>query len=371
MIEKEPSEVSVGRVDFVHQWPASRVVFGPGKISVAASEAARFGTRFAVIHDPTAQSAADRVASDARGGVCARIGEVAQHVPVQAVTEAVAIVREARAEVLICIGGGSATGLAKGVARELGLPLVAVPTTYAGSEMTSIWGHTEGGKKTTGRAETVRPRTVVYDPELTLDLPPAISVTSGVNAIAHCVEAMYAPESSPMTRVAAAEGIRSMSRALPGILDEPRDVGVRGFALRGAWLSGWSLEVSTTGLHHKLCHILGGLLDLPHSPLHTVLLPYAVAHIAPAAEAETRIVLESLGLTGPVTDAGGLIWEHHRLLGAPASLAEIGMREADVERTIAEASAALADRPLPPRPIGASGLRDVILTAFKGDRPAA
>ncbi|MEU2742842.1 maleylacetate reductase [Streptomyces sp. NPDC007095] len=371
MIENEPSVSSAGLAGFVHEWPASRVVFGPGVISVAASEAARYGSRIAVIHDPTAQSAADRVTADAGGGVCARISEVVQHVPVHAVGKAVATIRDARAEVLMCIGGGSATGLAKGVARDLELPLVAVPTTYAGSEMTSIWGLTEGGRKTTGRAATVRPRTVVYDPELTLDLPTAISVTSGINAIAHCVEALYAHGSSPLTRLAAAEGIRFMARALPSILERPRDVGARGFALRGAWLSGWSLEVSTTGLHHKLCHILGGLLDLPHSPLHTVLLPYTVAHIAPAAVAETRTVLESLGITGPVTDAGGLIWDHHRLLGAPTSLAGIGMREADVDPAIAEASAVLADRALPPRPAGPSDLRDLIRAAFNGDRPAA
>lgn len=370
MIEIEPSVSSAGLAGFVHEWPASRVVFGPGVISVAASEAVRYGSRIAVIHDPTAKSAADRVTADAGGGVCARISEVVQHVPVHAVDEAVAIIRNARAEVLICIGGGSATGLAKGVARDLELPLVAVPTTYAGSEMTSIWGLTEGGRKTTGRATTVRPRTVVYDPELTLGLPTAISVTSGINAIAHCVEALYASDSSPLTRLAAAEGIRSMTRALPSILERPHDVGARAFALRGAWLSGWSLEVSTTGLHHKLCHVLGGLLNLPHSPLHTVLLPYTVAHITPAAVAETQIVLESLGITGLVTDAGGLIWEHHRLLGAPTSLAAIGMRETDLDRAIAEASAVLADRALPPRPAGPADLHDLIQAAFNGDRPA-
>ncbi|MGI5144072.1 MULTISPECIES: maleylacetate reductase [unclassified Streptomyces] len=370
MIEIEPSVSSAGLAGFVHEWPASRVVFGPGVISVAASEAVRYGSRIAVIHDPTAKSAADQVTADAGGRVCARIGEVLQHVPIHAVSEAVAIIQDARAEVLICIGGGSATGLAKAVARDLELPLVAVPTTYAGSEMTSIWGLTQGGRKTTGRATTVRPRTVVYDPELTLGLPTAISVTSGINAIAHCVEALYASDSSPLTRLAAAEGIRSMAQALPTILERPHDIDARAYALRGAWLSGWSLEVSTTGLHHKLCHVLGGMLNLPHSPLHTVLLPYTVAHITPAAVAETQTVLESLGITGLVTDAGGLIWEHHRLLGAPTSLAAIGMRETDLDPAIAEVSAVLADRALPPRPAGPADLHDLIRAAFNGNRPA-
>lgn len=371
MNENDPSLPSAELTGFVHEWPASRVVFGPGLISVAAREASRYGDRIAVIHDPTAQSAADRLTADAAGGVCARIGEVVQHVPVHAVDKAVTTIRDARAGVLVCIGGGSATGLAKGVARKLELPLVAIPTTYAGSEMTSIWGMTQDGKKTTGRATAVRPRTVVYDPELTLDLPAEISVTSGINAIAHCVEALYAHDASPLTRLTAAEGIRSMARALPTILERPREVSARSFALRGAWLSGWSLEVATTGLHHKLCHVLGGLLDLPHSPLHTVLLPYTVAHLAPSAVTDTQAVLESLGITGPVSDAGGLIWDLHRLLAAPTALAGIGMREADVDVAVAAASAVLADLPLPPRPVTASDLRDLIREAFDGNRPAS
>ncbi len=370
MIEIEPSVSSAGFADFVHEWPASRVVFGPGVISAAATEAVRHGSRIAIIHDPTAKSAADRVTADAGGRVCARIGEVLQHVPLHAVNEAVALIQDARTEVLICIGGGSATGLAKAIARNLELPLVAVPTTYAGSEMTSIWGLTQDGKKTTGRATTVRPCTVLYDPELTLGLPTAISVTSGINAIAHCVEALYASDSSPLTQLAAAEGIRSMAQALPTILDQPHDINARTYALRGAWLSGWSLEVSTTGLHHKLCHVLGGMLNLPHSPLHTVLLPYTIAHNTPAAVTETQTILHNLGITGPVTDAGGLIWEHQRLLGAPTSLAAIGMQQTDLDPAITETSAALAGHTLSPRAAGPTDLHDLIRAAFHGNRPA-
>jgi maleylacetate reductase len=204
---------------------------------------------------------------------------------------------------------------------------------------------------------------------LTVGLPVPISVTSGINATAHCVEALYAPDTSPLTMLAAAEGIRAMATALPRVIAEPADVDARGLALRGAWLSGWSLEVSSTSLHHKLCHVLGGLLDLPHSPLHTVVLPYAVAHVAPSALLAMRVLLESLGVSGAAWDAGGLLWEHHAELGAPTSLAMIGMREDDLDRAVDAAVAALAGQPLVPRSITGDQLRRLITNAWHGERP--
>ncbi|MET7992131.1 maleylacetate reductase [Amycolatopsis sp. NPDC005232] len=356
-------------MQFIHEWPASRVVFGPGRIAAVAAEVARHGDRVVVINDRVAGAPADRITAELGSSAVLRVPEVVQHVPAGTVAAAVSAVRSARAEVIVCVGGGSATGLAKGIARELALPVVAVPTTYAGSEMTSIWGLTENGLKTTGRAEIVRPRTVVYDPELTLGLPTAISLTSGINAIAHCVEALYAADSSPLGRLTAAEGIRSMSGALPVLLAEPRNLEARGLALRGAWLSGWALEVSSTGLHHKLCHVLGGLFDLPHSPLHTVLLPYVVTHLAPAAPDRTRLLLDSLGLPGSTIDAGGLIWDLHRKLGVPASLADIGLRMTDLDLAITRSVAALAGGPFPPRPASPGDLEHLLRTAVTGDRP--
>jgi alcohol dehydrogenase class IV len=286
------------------------------------------------------------------------------------VTAASAAAGRAEVDVIVCVGGGSATGLAKGIARTLGLPIVAVPTTYARSAMTSIWGLTEEGTKTTGRAERVRPRTVVYDPELTVGLPVTLSVTSGINAIAHCVEALYAPGASPLTVIVAAEGVRAMAAALPRLIIEPGDLDARELALRGAWLSGWSLEVSSTSLHHKLCHVLGGLLDLPHSPLHTVILPYAVAHVAPSAPEAMRVLLDSLDVTGEPDDAGGILWDRHAGLDAPTSLAAIGMPEADLDRAVDACTAALAGKPLAPRAISSEDLRCLIAMAWRGDRPS-
>jgi maleylacetate reductase len=359
-----------GTDDFVHDWPDSRVVFGTGRIHRVADEVRVLGSRALMINDPAAAAPARQVADALGAAVCARITEVAQHVPVPSVTAAVAAAVDTHADVLVCIGGGSSTGLAKGVARELGLPIVAVPTTYAGSEMTSIWGFTEGGRKTTGRARAVRPRTVVYDPETTAGLPVPLTVTSGVNATAHCVEALYAPRTSPLTTLAAAEGIRAMAVSLPRLVDDPGDVGARTLALRGAWLSGWVLEVSSTGLHHKLCHVLGGLLDLPHSPLHTVVLPYAVTHTAPAAPAAMATLLAGIGVDADPADAGGVLWEHHRMLGAPSSLAAIGMRAQDIDRAVDAATKALAAARPTPRDIDRAGLRRLITAAWRGERPS-
>ncbi|ANS32255.1 Maleylacetate reductase 2 (plasmid) [Rhodococcus opacus] len=367
----DPVAAPSGVTEFVHEWPASRVVFGAGRIAAVAGETGRYGTRAIMINTAAARRPAGWLADCIGEHVVARITEVVQHVPVAAVDAAVSTARDTHADVVVCIGGGSATGLAKGIARELDLPIVAVPTTYAGSEMTSIWGLTDKGAKTTGRDPVVRPRTVVYDPELTVDLPAPLTVTSGINATAHCVEALYASDSSPLAQLVAAEGIRSISTALPVLLDTPNDLGARAIAMRGAWLAGWSLEVSTTGLHHKLCHVLGGLLDLPHSPLHTVLLPYAVAHMAPAAPAQTQILLQSLGLDGPLFDAGGLIWEHHRALRTATSLRDIGMRHADLDRAVDMAAAALANSTPSPRPASAKDVRHLITAAWKGQRPAS
>src|SRR6185369_5308698 len=171
-----------------------------------------------------------------------------------------------------------ATGLAKAIALRTGLPQVIVPTTYAGSELTSVLGETAGGRKTTQRTPAVRPETVLYDVSLTLSLPVPVSAASGLNALAHAVEARYAPDANPMTDLLAAEATRLLTSALPRIAADPSDVDARTDALRGAWLAGTCLDAVQMGLHHRLCHHLGGKFGLPHAETHAVLLPYVMAH---------------------------------------------------------------------------------------------
>jgi alcohol dehydrogenase class IV len=193
------------------------------------------------------------------------------HVPTDRAEAARAIARRATADSIVTIGGGSATGLAKAVALDLRLRILAVPTTYAGSEMTPIWGLTEGERKYTGRDPVVQPKTVVYDPLLTLSLPPSIAGPSGMNALAHCAEALYAEGASPITTLMAEEGIRVLSVGLPGVVERPDDIDARADALMGAYLAGAAFAAAGSGLHHKICHVLGGAYDLPHADTHTVI----------------------------------------------------------------------------------------------------
>jgi alcohol dehydrogenase class IV len=248
------------------------------------------------------------------------------------------------------------------MALELSLPIIAIPTTYAGSEVTPIWGITEGGVKQTGRDRRVLPKTVVYDPNLTLSLPVDISATSGMNAIAHCVEALYAPDANPIVSMMAEEGIRALAHSLPILVKAPHDLDARSQALYGAWLAGASLGATQMGLHHKLCHTLGGAFNLPHSPTHTVILPHAVAYNASAAAAAMQRVASALGSS----DAAQGVYDLILRLGAPTSLKQIGMKEEDLD-----AAADLATRyPYAnPAPVTREGIRKLLDDAYYGRRP--
>eukprot|EP01032_Pedospumella_encystans_P003692 gene3692-4368_t len=200
------------------------------------------------------------------------------HVPIETAREAREVARRLDADCAVAIGGGSTTGLGKAIALDSGLPILAIPTTYAGSEMTPIYGITEAGLKKTGKDARVLPRAVIYDPELTLSLPVAMSVTSGINAIAHAAEGLYAVDANPIMDLMAVEGIAALGRALPVLRASAQDVAARGDALYGAWLCGTVLGNVGMALHHKLCHTLGGSFNLPHAETHTIVLPHALAY---------------------------------------------------------------------------------------------
>ena len=236
---------------------AGRAVFGVGSIAKVAEEVQMLGARrVLILTSPSHRDVAGRVAADLGelfSGVC---HNAVMHVPVETAMETRQLATRLQADCCVTIGGGSAIGLGKAVALALRVPIVAVPTSYAGSEMTSIYGITENGKKVTGRDPHVRPKSVVYDPALTLSLPPSLSAASGMNAIAHCVEALYAVDGNPIVSLMAEEGIRALALALPRIAEDPSDVDARSEALYGAWLAGHALEATTMGLHHKICHVL-------------------------------------------------------------------------------------------------------------------
>ena len=299
-----------------------RVVFGPGTVELAASEALALGDRVLLIAGRHERLAAERVRADLGAHLAAAIDEVAQHVPVEVVGPVVRTAGAARAGVLLSIGGGSATGLAKAVARETGLPIVAVPTTYSGSEMTAIWGQSDDSGKTTGRDVRVLPRTVMYDPELTRSMPAGLTAASGMNALAHAVESLYAPDVTELSLMVAEEGIRSLAGSLPRAVADPNDPAGRFDALRGAWLAGWALGSTTMGLHHKLAHVLGGTYRLPHAGVHSALLAQVARFNSAAAPAAFSRSARALGVPTP-SDVAPALFDLVDRVGAPTSLAEL------------------------------------------------
>ncbi|MET7686896.1 maleylacetate reductase [Streptomyces sp. NPDC005483] len=350
--------------DFTYESRPVRVVFRPGAaVSATPGEAEHLGLRRLLVVCGSRGEAVARAVAEALGDSCAGLhAEARMHVPVEDADRAVAVAREAGADGVVAVGGGSSIGLGKAIALRTGLPLIAVPSTYSGSEMTPVWGLTEGGSKRTGRDPKVQPRSVVYDPELTLSLPVPLTVTSGVNALAHAVEALYAPDTSPLIALMAEEGVRAMTEALPRLAGDPADVEARGQALYAAWLCGSCLGSTTMGLHHKLCHALGGTYGLPHAETHTVVLPYALAYNAPEIPGALTVLKRALGTDDPPH----ALWELAGRLGAPRSLAALGLQETD----LAEAAVQVAGQPYAnPRPVTVDGVRAVLEAAFQGRRP--
>jgi maleylacetate reductase len=344
-------------LQFVSEWSRVRVVFGAGSIERLDTELDALGlSRALMLTTPRQDATVEQVRrglGEKLVGVC---DIAAMHVPVDRVRRGVSDVDRVRPDALLAAGGGSPIGLAKAIARERRLPIVAVPTTYAGSEMTSIWGTTTGDTKTTGRDPAVVPRLVIYDPVLTLALPSETSAASGMNAIAHAVETMYAPNASPIASAAAEEAIRILGRALPLVAANPRDLDARTLALRGAHAAGLSLELAAMGLHHKLCHVLGGL-GLPHAETHAALLPHVVAFNAPAAPEAMARITSALG----VQSAAGGLRTLGESLGLTMSLGPLGLTKANAER----AAAAVGATTFPnPRAVTAEVVHRLLLEAL-------
>ena len=350
---------------FIYQSQPARVVFGAGTLQQLAAEAERLGLQRVLVlstpgHAHRAQQAAALLGPRAAG--C--FAQATMHVPVDLAGRAVQEAQRLQSDGTLAIGGGSTIGLAKAVALELGLPILAVPTTYAGSEVSPIWGLTEGGVKRTGRDPKVLPRTVIYDPELTLSLPLGLTVTSALNAIAHAAEGLYAHDGNPVAALMAEEGIRASAAALPLLAANPVDVAARGQALYGAWLCGTLLAAVSMGLHHKLCHTLGGSFNLPHAEVHTVVLPHALAYNAPGAPQALARIARALGADDAPLALQQLAARH----GAPTSLRALGLAESALDR----AADLAVTNPYPnPRPLERAALRALLQRAWEGAAPQA
>jgi alcohol dehydrogenase class IV/protocatechuate 3,4-dioxygenase beta subunit len=344
---------------FVYAAHPARVVFGHGSIAQLPAEVERLGGRRVLVVSGTTHASSAGVLGPLLAG---QVTDAAMHTPVDVTERALVALRHAAADCLVSIGGGSATGLGKALAVRSGLPLIAVPTTYAGSEVTPVLGETADGQKTTRTVPEALPRTVLYDVALTLGLPVDLTITSAVNAMAHAVEALYSPQANPATSAVAVEALRRMASALPRIVARPSDVDARADALIGAWLGGTCMATVGMSLHHKLCHMLGGAFGLPHAATHAVVLPHAMAYNAPAAPAAMAAIADALG----VVDAPAGMYDLISSLGGPVSLASLGFRPEDVDRAAALATAS----PYPnPREVTPDGVAALLRDAVAGRRP--
>ncbi|MGV0739702.1 maleylacetate reductase [Mycobacterium syngnathidarum] len=348
---------------FTYQALPMRVRFGSGMLNELPDELDALELASAIVLCTPAQGqlghAVNDILGDAGRGVYAH---AEMHIPLSRAEAARAFAEERGAAAVVCIGGGSTTGLGKAIALTSGLPIIAVPTTYAGSEMTPIWGLTDHSVKKTGRDPRVLPRSVIYDPELTYTLPARVSVTSGVNAIAHAAEALYAPDASPIISLMAEEGARTMLAALPAVSTNLGHQHGRWEALYAAWLCGAVLGATTMGLHHKLCHILGGTFNLPHADTHTVVLPYVLAFNLAAAPRAREALARATNTDTPAAAVKKLADS----LGAPPSLASLGMPADGIAEVVRQA----VDSPYSnPRAVAAEELTALLTDAHTGAWP--
>ncbi|CAG9249045.1 Maleylacetate reductase [Burkholderia cepacia] len=350
-------------MNFIYQARPARVIFGAGSLDHLEREVLELGAQRAlVLCTPEQRDLAQYIVERLGARAAGLYDRATMHVPIEIARDAQAFARSCGADCAIAIGGGSTIGLGKAIALESSLPILAIPTTYAGSEMTPIYGLTEDGIKRTGSDARVLPKTVIYDPALTVTLPVELSVTSGLNAIAHAAEGLYANNANPVMSLVAEEGIRALARGLPGVRRNTADLGARGDALYGAWLCGMVLGNVGMALHHKLCHTLGGSFNLPHAPTHTVVLPHALAYNAVHAPDAMQRIARAIGTNDAARGLYALALDN----GAPVSLKAIGMQEADLDRA---ADLAAANPYWNPRPIERDGLRALLQDAFDGNLP--
>jgi len=342
-----------------------RVVFGSGTLSAAKAEIERLGGKRALVLTTPQQEAQGAKLGSALGPFYAGLfAGATMHTPVEVTEQALAAMKACDADCVVSLGGGSTTGLGKALALRTGVNQICIPTTYAGSEMTPILGETKDGLKTTVRSNDVLPETVIYDVDLTLSLPAGLAATSGINAIAHAVEALYARDRNPVISLMAEEGIRALASALPAIAAKSDDREARTEALYGAWLCGVCLGTVGMALHHKLCHTLGGTFDLPHAETHTIVLPHVLAYNAPAVPDAMARIARAIG----AADAAQGLYDLTRRLNAKLALRDIGMPERGIDKA---ADLAVTNAYWNPRPLERNAIRGLIARAWSGEPPIA
>lgn len=356
--------VTANRSEFLDADTGVRTRFGAGIVSEVGHEVERLSCERALILSTPQQSDAALMLAETIGLRSAGVfTKAAMHTPVEISAEAVSHAQAVNADCVVSMGGGSTIGLGKAIAFRTDLPQITIPTTYAGSEATPILGQTEDGVKTTLSDGKVLPEVILYDPELVRTLPVAMSITSGLNAMAHAVEALYAQNRGEKSTAQAIEGLEALIGGLPQVISNPGNLEARQTTQYGAWLCGTVLGKVGMALHHKLCHTLGGSFDLPHAETHAVVLPHAVAY----NERSARMELEPLAsLLGKTSAAVGL-YQFSKSINAPMALKEFGLKEKQLDRA---AELAVKNSYWNPHPVDQREIRDMLQSIWSGDVPA-
>ncbi|WP_201192478.1 maleylacetate reductase [Pseudomonas fluorescens] len=345
---------------FIYNALPGRIVFGAGRSLEIARELERLGANRALVLCSQAQADSAQTVAISLGTLCVGVcSEAVMHTPVVVTEQVLEQVKRLEVDCLIALGGGSAIGLSKALALRTGLPQIAIPTTYAGSEVTAVLGETANGVKRTQRSLDVLPEVVIYDVEQTLQLPAAMSAASGMNALAHAAEALYSQDANPLISQLAAQAIEALASSLPAIVRHPHELQARSQAQYGAWLAGTCLGVVGMSLHHKLCHVLGGSFDLPHAETHAAMLPHSMAYNAEAAPQAMATIAAALHThTAPLG-----LFQLLESLNLPMGLKQLGMQESDLPHAL---ELTLRDAYWSPRPLEKNALRTLLHNAFHG-----
>ncbi|KUJ13348.1 Dehydroquinate synthase-like protein [Mollisia scopiformis] len=348
---------------FEYNAAPARVIFGSGTLSKLADEVERQKLSAPLLLSTPQQVDQVTDLKDRLNGKIAGIfTEATMHTPLEITEKALDYAKSTNADSVISIGGGSTIGLGKAISVRTGLPHICIPTTYAGSEMTPILGETQNGRKTTRNDPKILPGTVIYDVDLTMTLPASMSASSGVNAIAHSVEALYARNGNPIISLLALEGVKALASSLPTIIESPLDKEARQLALYGAWLCGTCLGAVGMSLHHKLCHTLGGSFNMPHAETHTIILPHAIAYNAPAIPEVMKRLAETLpGSDGDAIKGLNVLLKR---LKVKRGLREFGLKEEDVDEA---ATIAVSNPYWNPRAIERDPIRELLRRAWAGE----
>lgn len=351
-------------LNFEHLTLGQRVKFGAGKAAdYLAAEVGRLGAKNVMV---IARNRDQETAKGIAAGIEVRTWhfDVVMHVPIETAEKARQVAAENDIDLLVSIGGGSTTGLAKAVALTTGIPIIAVPTTYAGSEATNVWGLTEDKRKRTGIDNRVLPETVIYDSQLMVSLPVALSVASGLNGMAHCVDSLWAPHANPINAALAGEGIRALNKGLPKIVANPHDIAGRDETLYGAYLSAVSFASAGSGLHHKICHVLGGTFNLPHAQTHATVLPYVLAFNAPFAPAAEERIATAFGSASALEGLQKL----RQQIDAPQKLSDYGLRSENIPEAVRLIVEKAPDNN--PREVSTENMTALLTAALTGEDPA-